>query len=191
MKLRPKHRLFVHEYLVDMNGARAAIRAGYSKRTAKEQAAQLLTKLNIKRAIRAAMRKREKRLEITADKWLRELAIIGFSDLKDYLDINEDTGAIRSKGFNEMPEGASRALESIKEDRMIREDAKGNDSIINEKVTFKLHDKLGALEKIGKHLGFLKDKIEHSGEIKTGPLIVKVVFVKNGDKGNGGNGDKK
>jgi len=160
MKLGPRQRLFVHEYLIDSNATQAAKRAGYSKKGAHVQGPRLLTNVRIAAAIARAQKKREKRTEITQDKVLRELAIVGFSDLKNYIEINEDTGAIRAKGFREMPEEASRALESIREDRMIREDAKGKDSIINEKVTFKLHSKLTALELIGKHLGMFPTKIE-------------------------------
>lgn len=51
--LTPKQMRFLDEYLVDCNGTQAAIRAGYSKRTANEQAAQLLAKLSIRREIEA------------------------------------------------------------------------------------------------------------------------------------------
>jgi phage terminase small subunit len=172
MKLEPRQRRFVQEYLKDLNATQAYIRAGYRKKTARTCAAQLLAKPNIQKAIQAALKKREKRTEITQDRVLRELAIVGFSDLKNYIEINNDTGAIRAKGFGEMPEGASRALESIREDRMVREDAEGKDSIINEKVTFKMHSKLNALELIGKHLGMFSEK----GELKlTGEVLIKVV----------------
>jgi phage terminase small subunit len=124
-----------------------------------------LTFVDIATAIAKAQEKRSERLEITLDKWLRELAIIGFSDLKDYLDISEDTGAIRAKAFKEMPEGTSRALEAIEENRAIKENSDGGSTTVYDKIKFKMHDKLGALEKIGKSLGFLKDKIDHSGEV--------------------------
>jgi phage terminase small subunit len=160
MKLGLRKRRFIQEYPVDLNATKAAERSGFSKKTARQQGARLLSNVNIQKAIQAALKKREKRTEITQDRVLKELAIVGFSDLKNYIEINDDTGAIRAKGFGEMPEGASRALESIREDRMVREDAKGEDSIINEKVTFKLHSKLNALELIGKHLGMFPTKIE-------------------------------
>lgn len=50
-KLTAKQRRFVGEYLVDLNATQAAIRAGYSKRTAKEQGYRLLTKVHIQAAI--------------------------------------------------------------------------------------------------------------------------------------------
>lgn len=65
--LTPKQRLFVAEYLVDLNATQAAIRAGYSKKTAKEQASRLLTNAHISDAIQKAFDKRIERTEIDAD----------------------------------------------------------------------------------------------------------------------------
>jgi phage terminase small subunit len=170
-KLEPRQRLFVLEYLRDLNATQAAIRAGYSKKTARSQAADNLTKPNIKREIDKAIKKRSQRTEITADMVLNELSIIAFSDLKNHIEINDDTGAMRAKEFREMPGNSSRALEMIREDRMIREDSKGNDSIINEKVTFKLHSKTAALEMLAKHLGlYERDNDQRK------PSLFKIVY---------------
>lgn len=65
--LTPKMAMFVKEYLVDLNGTQAAIRAGYSARTANEQAARLLADVRVQAAIAEAMAKRSARVEITAD----------------------------------------------------------------------------------------------------------------------------
>lgn len=156
--------MFPKEFLIDLNATKAAQRCGYSKKCARNAGARLMANANIQKKIQALQKERSERLEITADEWLRELWLIGRSDLADYIEINNDTGAIRAKGFEEMPKDKSRAIESIQEDRMIREDSKGKDSIINEKVKFKLHSKIDALKLIGQHLGFLKDpKIELPG----------------------------
>ena|ERR1039458_1721467 len=63
--LSPKQRRFVEEYLVDLNGTQAAIRAGYSPRTANEQAAQLLAKLSIREAVSAGKAKLTEQTAIT------------------------------------------------------------------------------------------------------------------------------
>lgn len=65
--LTPRQAAFVREYLVDNNGAQAAIRAGYSPDAAKEQAARLLTNVNVKAALDEAMAARAARVEVTAD----------------------------------------------------------------------------------------------------------------------------
>ncbi len=163
-KSAPRREMFPKEFLIDLNATKAAVRCGYSKKTAYSQGARLLKNVDIQKAIRAGMEKRQKKLEITADTWLRELWLIGHSDLRDYITIDEG-GMIVAKTFEEMPENASRALESIEENRTIKESSDGQESnIINSKIKFKTHSKLGALELIGKHLGFLKnDKIDIPG----------------------------
>jgi len=83
-KLTAKQSAFVKEYLIDLNGAKAAIRAGYSKNSAKEISSENLTKPNILQAIEKAMKKRSDRVEITADMVLKELGSIAFSKNDEY-----------------------------------------------------------------------------------------------------------
>ena len=66
-KLTPKQMLFVKEYLIDLNATQAAIRAGYSEKTAAVIAAENLIKPNIAEAIQTGMNERIKRTEVTAD----------------------------------------------------------------------------------------------------------------------------
>ena len=75
-KLTTKQQMFVDEYLVDLNATRAAIRAGYSEKTAQEQSSRLLSNVIVKAAIDERMKDREQRLEITQDKVLRDLEAI-------------------------------------------------------------------------------------------------------------------
>lgn len=67
LPLTDKQRVFVDEYLIDMNGTRAAIRAGYSEKSAREIASQNLTKLNIQKAIEIAFSERKARTLVTQD----------------------------------------------------------------------------------------------------------------------------
>ena len=69
--LTPKQSIFVKEYLVDLNGTAAAIRSGYSEKTARQMASQNLAKINISQAIQEGFRKRQERLEIDQD-WVLE-----------------------------------------------------------------------------------------------------------------------
>ena len=66
VKLTPKQEMFVREYLVDLNGTQAAIRAGYSPKTANEQASRLLANVNVASAVQAGMDKRAKDVEVSA-----------------------------------------------------------------------------------------------------------------------------
>lgn len=72
-KLNAKQKRFVKEYLIDLNGTQAAIRAGYSPKTANEQAARLLANVSIQEAIQEEMKKREERTDITVDRVVQEL----------------------------------------------------------------------------------------------------------------------
>lgn len=72
--LTPKQEAFVREYLIDLNGTQAAIRAGYSAKTANEQAARLLAKANVAEAVSAAKAERAEKTGINAEWVLRETA---------------------------------------------------------------------------------------------------------------------
>ena len=63
----PRQQRFIEEYLADLNATQAAIRAGYSARTAADIGRQLLRKTPVARAIQSAQAKRSERLEITVD----------------------------------------------------------------------------------------------------------------------------
>ncbi|HHA2945750.1 terminase small subunit [Stenotrophomonas maltophilia] len=71
--LTPKQQRFVQEYLQDHNGARAAIRAGYSESTARQQGSRLLTDPRVLAAVRAGQKKVAKKAEVTVDSLMAEL----------------------------------------------------------------------------------------------------------------------
>jgi phage terminase small subunit len=165
-RLNAKQKKFIQKYLICFNATKAAIYAGYSKKTAYSIGQRLLKDVEIKAAIAAAQKKDEDRYDITKEKWLAELAIVFFSDIKDYVEINNDTGAIRAKAFDGMPEKSSRAIQSIQEDRIIKESSNGEQTTVHDIYKFRLHDKLKAGEMIGKHFGYLP---LNSGDDKTDP----------------------
>ena len=83
MALTPKQERFVQEYLVDLNATQAAIRAGYSAKTASRIGPELLVKTCISEAIQKAMKKREKRTEVTQDYVIAKLREIAEKDASD------------------------------------------------------------------------------------------------------------
>ena len=78
--LEPKHWRFCQELVIDDNATQAAIRAGYSPKGAKQQAARLLTNVDLQRAVADLRAERARRLEVSADRVLKELAALAFSD---------------------------------------------------------------------------------------------------------------
>ncbi|MGK4923153.1 terminase small subunit [Bordetella hinzii] len=173
-KLTDKQRRFVDEYLVDLNATQAAIRAGYSEKTAYSIGNENLSKPEIAEAIQAAQAERAKRTEITQDMVLRELAKIGFSDIRKIVrwgktelrvtDAGDDEGEVTEAyhglalvSADEIDDNTAAAISEISEGR--------------EGLKVKLHDKKGALVDIGRHLGMFKDRIEHSGP-NGGPIPI-------------------
>lgn len=142
-KLNAKQQRFVDEYLIDLNATQAAIRAGYSPKTATAIASENLSKPNISAAIACAMAERSKRTGITQDRVLEELAKVAFIKLTDIVD---DTGKIKADATDE-----DRAcIESIKYKRT------DTDTGFSEEREVKASPKLKALELIGRHLGMFE-----------------------------------
>ena len=81
-ELTDRQARFCEEYLIDLNATQAAIRAGYSKKTAREQAAQNLSKLNIQEKIAELKAERAKRTEMTQDSVIQELAAVARAEIK-------------------------------------------------------------------------------------------------------------
>ena len=88
MALTPKQKRFVAEYLLDLNATAAAKRAGYSEKTACEQAARLLANVKVQTAVQEAEQARQERTEITQDMVLREMSKLAFFDIRKMFDKN-------------------------------------------------------------------------------------------------------
>lgn len=177
-RLTEKQKKFVNEYLKDLNATQAAIRAGYSKKTADRIGNENLKKLEIQKYLEQRMKDREKRTEITQDQVVQELAKIALANGTDFVRIAIKTGyrdilneageVIRKEPFeyqgvellntDEIPEEKRAAIAGIKQG------ANG--------IEVKLNDKVKALELLGRHLGMFKDKVELSGKVDSEIEIV-------------------
>lgn len=146
VKLTNKQLRFCEEYIVDLNATQAALRAGYKCPNVK--GCQTLVKVNVQNEIARLKAKRSRRTQITADNVVIELAKIAFSNIEDYLTVDED-GETRLKSFEGIEGATLAAIESIK----ISTTKNKNDSREYTTTQFKLHSKLNALEQLGKHLG--------------------------------------
>ena len=85
--LNPKQEGFCQEYLVDLNGTQATIRAGYSPQTANEQSSQLLAKLNVQDRVAELQAARAQRLKVTQDQVVREFAKLAFVNMQDFITV--------------------------------------------------------------------------------------------------------
>lgn len=83
MALTKKQKAFIQEYLVDLNATQAAIRAGYSKKTAYSIGQENLSKPEIQQALQEAQKRREKRTEVTQDYVIAKLREIVEKDASD------------------------------------------------------------------------------------------------------------
>lgn len=86
-RLTPKQQRFVDEYLVDCNATQAAIRAGYSKATANEQAGRLLVNVSVQAAISLARQEQQKRTQIDADRVVTEAWNIATADARELVEV--------------------------------------------------------------------------------------------------------
>lgn len=158
-KLAPMREIFVSEYLVDLNGTAAAIRAGYSEKTANEQAARLLADPIVKAAIQSRLRKRKKTNEELAQVLIEELTAIALSNVGDVLEFDEK--CLKVKPSSEL---ALETLASLSEVSCVA-DKKST------RVSVKMHDKISAIRLLMQHLGMFElQKIGNQGEV----VIVKI-----------------
>ncbi len=177
MALTDKRRRFVDEYLVDLCGAQAAIRAGYAPGRAKQTADDLLNVPEVAAAVAEAQAALSDRTGITQEMVLQELAKIGFANMGNYL--HATTGGDPYFDFAGLTEEQKAALVEVTVEDFT--EGRGEDARNIRRVKFKLGDKRAALVDIGKHLGMFKERVEVTGK-NGGPVetdtTVRVEFVR-------------
>lgn len=154
-KLTPKQKAFCEEYLLDLNATQAAIRSGYSAKTANEQGNRLLANVSIRTHIDEALAERSRRTGINADRVIRELARLAFVNANNV--INTEDATVKSNAN----EDDTAAIASVKVKVIPTKDGEGVEREI------RLSDKLKALELLGKHLGMFTEKLEVKASINS------------------------
>lgn len=149
MTLTPKQKRFVAEYLVDLNATAAAKRAGYSEKTACEQAARLLANVKVQTAVQEAKQARQERTEITQDMVLRETAKLAFFDIRKIF--GKDGKPLN---ISELDADTAAALVGLD----VQDIADNDGDYVGFVKKYKMADKLKALELLGKHLGTWEPK---------------------------------
>lgn len=160
--LTPKQERFCQEYLIDLNATQAAIRAGYSAKTAHEIGAQNLAKLSIAARISELQQERSERTQIKADAVLKELAIAGFGRIADMAKARPD--GLLELNFRDATRDQLAIIASIKTKTRIIAGEEDEPPATEVECEVKALDKLKALELLGKHLGLFRDKLEMTGK---------------------------
>lgn len=152
-KLTDKQKRFCDEYIIDLNATQAALRAGYCAKSINNIGPANLLKVGIRNEIQKLKSERSDRVQIEADSVVKELALVGFSNIQDYLTVEED-GEVFLKSFDAIETEKLAAIESIKINTTSNKDGSREYTT----TQFKLHSKNNALEQLGRHLGiFDKD----------------------------------
>ena len=164
-KLPPMRQHFVNEYLKDLNATQAAVRAGYSEKTAHVQGPRLLQDPKVKAAIDAAIARRNKRLELSQDKVVRELVKIGMADIKDYLSYRTQKTVVDMDDAGKPVIDYAPVIELVPSEdvdgTLIQEVSLSQRGVFS----FKLADKMKALELLARHLGMLNDRVQLAGSV--------------------------
>lgn len=142
---------FVEAYLIDPNGKKAAIAAGFSPKGAEVTASKLLRNPKVRRALDEAIAARAERVEVKADDVLRELLRLARVDLGEAYD---ELGNLKS--LQDMPADVRRAISGLK----TTTEGKGDEA--RQVLEVKFWPKVQALELLGKHLGLFPNKVEHA-----------------------------
>lgn len=154
MPLNDKQKRFCQEYAVDSNATQAAIRAGYSAKTAEVQGSRLLSYANVAEEIKRLQQKTTDDLGLTREMIIAELMKIGFSNITDY--INKDFSI---KDLIKLAKEKTAAIESITFD----EETIGKKK--KTKVKFKLYNKQEALDRLGKVKGIYEEDNKQKAEM--------------------------
>lgn len=151
---KPSHEIFAREWLTHFNATKAAIAAGYSRKTATNLGHKALKLPAVQAIIQRELARRFQGYDVNQERIIKELVKIAFSDMSEFISWGPDGIEIKwSDNLNEMQTGAVAEVSQTK----------GKGKIPNS-VKFRLHDKLKALEMLGKYLGLFPDKV--TGKVK-------------------------
>lgn len=157
--LTNKQARFVREYLVDLNAKQAAIRAGYSPRSAEVEGSRLLKHAKVSAAIARERREIANRTGITPERVLTELAKLGFSDIRKVMTWRSNVSQIGEDDDGEPILHAGNEV-ILRDSKDIDDDTAAAISEISQTkdgaLKVKLVDKRAALVDIGRHLGMFK-----------------------------------
>lgn len=175
-KAADREAVFIREYVIDLNGKRAAIAAGYSEKTADVKASQLLAKVKVKERVAELTKAKCERLEISAEWVLGELRKLAGYDAGAIFD---DDGAL--KPIKEWDASVRAALIGLDHEKLFEHFGGGQAKHVGTTRKIKLADKLRALELLGKYLKLFTDKVEVTGLEGLAERLNQIRKQKHGD----------
>ena len=156
-ELLPKERIFVEHWIASHNATQSAIRAGYSPNRADRAGQQLLQRPRVAKAIRERLAVLMVQHEVTAEKALRETALLAFSSIADYA-LGKD-GVLRLSSKHVDP-AAIRSVQSYRRREKVLRRTYPNgecvEQLLEVDTEIKLYDKTRALGYLLQLLGLLK-----------------------------------
>lgn len=157
-----KQQRFCEEYLTDLNATRAAIRAGYSPKSAKTIGPRLLLEnVGVRARVEAMMARLSRRTGVSAERVVRELARVAFASMPDVVDMR--TATLKPDATDD--DRAAIASVRVKDGDMFTE------------REIRMCDKVRALELLGKHLGMFTENVRVDGAV---PVIIDDVGAGDG-----------
>lgn len=154
-KLTEKQKLFIAAYCANPNATKAAESAGYSAKTAYSIGQENLKKPEIAEEIEKRLGKKAEKYEISGEKVLRELALMGFANMEDYIGVKDGDAYVDLSAVNRDQFAAVQEI-TVEE----YTEGRGEDKRDIKRTKFKLADKRGSLELLGKHLKLFTEKHE-------------------------------
>ena len=155
MALTEKQKRFVSEYLVDLNATQAAIRSGYAASAARTLGSRHLSNPEVAESIRAGQAAAAASIGVTAERIVREYALLGFANMADYL---TEAGSERALDFSKLTRDQAAAICEMTVETYV--EGKGEAAETVKRTKFKLADKKGSLDSLARHLGMFTDKSE-------------------------------
>ena len=158
--LTQRKALFVAEYRKDLNATKAAIRAGYSPKTANQAGARLLVDVKIRKVLARHTQESLDDAGVSADRVLKEIARLAFSDVRSLFDAQGNL-----KPLHTLTDHEAAAIASCE---VIIKNAEAGDGHMDRVYKLKVWDKPKNLEMLAKHLGLLIERVQVKGDMTYG-----------------------
>ncbi len=154
--MNDKHRRFVAEYRKDLNATQAAIRAGYSPKTAHSQGPRLLENVEIAELLKETTSQQLEKADLSATRTLEEMRRLAFSNVQDLFDANGDMVPI-----HKLTREQAACISSLE---VIMKNATSGDGKIDRVLKIKVWDKPKVMEMLGKHFALLTERVHHTAD---------------------------